>query len=286
MLDMLRNRGIDLKQLFGRSSIDWWARLSQDATAEEMKKYWEDMVTTSVSASSGIVTVKVKAFSPEDTALLVKEIVKASEIVVNQVNSRMWKDVIATAETNLENAKQQLLKARETVAAARNREGVLSVGSSSQIIATLIGTIEEERLKLQQQYSSQAAVVSSNSPQMRVLQREIRSKEEQIVNLKAQLAGTGKERNLADVSQDLSQLELAQSLAEQQFSSSAKTVEQVRFVSQQQLLYLDSFLTPRVPDEANYPKRFLWISLTFIASLVAWAIAVSLLYLGRSRLMH
>ncbi|WP_407804279.1 hypothetical protein, partial [Staphylococcus aureus] len=91
----------------------------------------------------------------------------------------------------------------------------LSVGSSSQIIATLIGTIEEERLKLQQQYSSQAAVVSSNSPQMRVLQREIRSKEEQIVNLKAQLAGTGKERNLADVSQDLSQLELAQSLAEQ-----------------------------------------------------------------------
>lgn len=286
MLDMLRSRGIDLKQLFGRSSTDWWARLSQDATAEEMKKYWEDMVTTSVSASSGIVTVKVKAFSPEDTALLVEEIVKASEIVVNQVNGRMWKDIIATAETNLENAKQQLLKARETVAAARNRDGVLSVGSSSQIIATLIGTIEEERLKLQQQYSSQAAVVSSNSPQMRVLQREIRSKEEQIANLKAQLAGTGKERNLADVSQDLSQLELAQSLAEQQFSSSAKTVEQVRFVSQQQLLYLDSFLTPRVPDEANYPKRFLWISLTFIASLVAWAIAVSLLYLGRSRLMQ
>ncbi|MDH0910462.1 capsule biosynthesis protein [Rhizobium pusense] len=286
MLDMLRKRDIDLKQFYGKSNIDWWARLSRDSTAEEMKKYWEDMVATSVSPSSGIVTVKVKAFSPGEAALLVGEIVKASEIVVNQVNNRMWKDVIATAEINLENAKQQLQKARETVTAARNREGVLSVGSSSQIISTLIGTIEEERLKLQQQYNSQLAAVSPKSPQMRVLQREISSKEQQIADLNAQLAGTGKERNLADVSQDLSQLELAQTLAEQQFSSSVRTLEQVRFISKQQLLYLDSFLAPRVPDEANYPKRLLWISGTLIASLVAWATAASLLYLGRSRLMH
>lgn len=286
MLDMLGKRDIDLKRFYGKTSIDWWARLPRDSTAEEMKKYWEDMVTTSVSASSGIVTVKVKAFSPDEAALLVGEIVKASEIVVNHVNNRMWKDVIATAETNLENAKQQLQKAHESVAAARNREGVLSVGSSSQIIATLIGTIEEERLKLQQQYNSQLAVVSPKSPQMRVLQREISSKEQQITDLNAQLAGTGKERNLADVSQDLSQLELAQTLAEQQFSSSVRTLEQVRFISKQQLLYLDSFLAPRVPDEANYPKRLLWISATLIASLVAWATAASLLYLGRSRLMH
>lgn len=286
MLDMLRKRGMDLKQFYGKSSIDWWARLSRDSTAEEMKKYWEGMVATSVSPSSGIVTVKVKAFSPEEAALLVGEIVKASETVVNQVNNRMWKDVIATAETNLENAKQQLQKARETVTAARNREGVLSVGSSSQIISTLIGTIEEERLKLQQQYNSQLAAVSPKSPQMRVLQREISSKEQQIADLNAQLAGAGKERNLADVSQDLSQLELAQTLAEQQFSSSVRTLEQVRFISKQQLLYLDSFLAPRVPDEANYPKRLLWISVTLIASLVAWATAASLLYLGRSRLMH
>ncbi|WP_312608833.1 capsule biosynthesis protein [Agrobacterium pusense] len=286
MLDMLRNRNIDLKRLYGKSSIDWWARLSHDATAEEMKNYWEDMVTTSVSPSSGIVTVKVKAFSPDEAALLVGEVVKASEIVVNHVNNRIWKDVIATAETNLENAKQQLQKAHETVAAARNRDGVLSVGSSSQIIETLLGTLEEERLKLQQQYNSQLAVVSPKSPQMRVLQREISSKEQQISDLNAQLAGTGKERNLADVSQDLSQLELAQTLAEQQFSSSVRTLEQVRFISKQQLLYLDSFLAPRVPDEANYPKRFLWISATLIASLVAWATAASLLYFGRSRLMH
>lgn len=286
MIDMLRDRNIDLQKLFGSADIDWWARLPGDATAEETRDYWAHMVTATVNASSGIVTVKARAFAARDAAVLVSEIVKASEVIVNQVNDRIWKDVIATAETSLENAKQQLQKARETVASTRNREGVLSVSNSSQIISTLIGTIENERLNLQQQYNSRIAVVSADSPQMRVLKREISSKEQQLSDLNAQLAGIGSERSLADVSQDLSQLELAQNLAEQQFSSSVRTLEQVRFISKQQLLYLDSFLAPRVPDEANYPKRLLWISLTAIASLITWATATSLLYFARSRLMQ
>jgi capsular polysaccharide transport system permease protein len=286
MLDVLRQRNVDLKRIFGSETTDAWARLPADATSEELLEYWESMVTTSVSPSSGIVGLKVRAFTAEDAAMLVQEIVKASEVVVNQVKDRIWKDVIATAEANLDNAKQQLAAARETVATARNREGVLDVGSSSQIISTLITTIETERLKLQQQYDAQIAVVSANSPQMRVLQREISSKERQIAELNGQLAGTGKDRNLADVSQDLSQLELAQTLAEQQFASSVRTMEQVRFISRQQLLYLDSFLAPRVPDEALYPRRGLWIGVTLLASLITWAIFLSLLFLARSRLAH
>lgn len=286
MLDVLQARKIDIKKIFGEDSIDAWARLPEDATAEELRRYWDSMVSTSVSPSSGIVGLYVRAFRAEDAAMLVREILKASEVVVNEVNDRIWKDVIATAEANLDNAKQQLAKARETVAAARNREGVLDVDSSSKIISTLITTIETERLKLQQQYDAQIAVVSAKSPQMRVLQREIDSKERQIADLNGQLAGSGKDRSLADVSQDLSQLELAQTLAEQQFASSVRTMEQVRFISRQQLLYLDSFLAPRVPDEALYPRRGLWIGVTFLASLITWAIFLSLLYLARSRLSH
>lgn len=286
MLDVLQARKIDIKKIFGEDSIDAWARLPEDATAEELRRYWDSMVSTSVSPSSGIVGLYVRAFRAEDAAMLVREILKASEVVVNEVNDRIWKDVIATAEANLDNAKQQLAKARETVAAARNREGVLDVDSSSKIISTLITTIETERLKLQQQYDAQIAVVSAKSPQMRVLQREIDSKERQIADLNGQLAGSGRDRSLADVSQDLSQLELAQTLAEQQFASSVRTMEQVRFISRQQLLYLDSFLAPRVPDEALYPRRGLWIGVTFLASLITWAIFLSLLYLARSRLSH
>jgi capsular polysaccharide transport system permease protein len=287
MLEVLQ-KSVDLNKIYGRDGIDWWARLPSDATAEEKLEYWEGQVSTSISPSSGIVTVKVRAFEPHEAQTLVELVLQASEVVVNQVNNRIWADVITTAQTNLDNARTQLQKARETLAGARNQSGVLSVSGSSQIITNLISAIEAEKLTLQQRYNAQQSVVSQNAPQMRVLRREIEAKEQQIAELNAKMAGVkaSESRNLADVSQDLSQLELAQSLAEQQFASSVKTLEQVQFVSKQQLLYLDSFLAPRVPDEAQYPRRGLWISLTIVGSLIAWGISLACLQLARNKLAH
>lgn len=278
---------LDLHSIFGATTTDWFARLPADATAEETLEYWQGMVTTSISPSSGIVTVRAKAFSPEDAQHIVEVILEKSEIVVNQVNDRIWKDVIATAQDNLENATTQLQEARATLANARNENGVLSVDGSSQVITTLLATIEAERINLQQRYDTSRSSVSEDAPQMRVLRREIESKEQQIAELNSRVAGeanTG--RNLAQISQDLSQFELAQDLAESQFASSVKTLEQVQFVSQQQLLYLDSFLEPRIPDEAQYPRRGLWITLTIVFGLIGWGVSIGLLYFTRNQLSH
>jgi capsular polysaccharide transport system permease protein len=291
MIAFLNEQDVDLKAIFGKETIDWWARLPVDARGDEVKEYWDGMVDTSVSAASGIVTVKVRAFSPEDAAMLVSQILKASEVVVNRVNDRIWHDVTSTAEKNLENAQAALQAARKTVAEGRNRDGVLTVEGSAQVINNLVTSLEAERLKLRQRYDAQRALVSDNSPQMRVLLREISSKDQQIAELNRRLAGSSVDknndgRNLADVSQDFSQLELTLSLAEQQFASSVRTLERIRFVSRQQLLYLDSFLSPRVPDDARYPKRTLWIVLTLVASALTWAIALASANLARTRLAH
>tara|TARA_Y100000815_G_scaffold181356_1_gene165310 strand:- start:251 stop:1525 length:1275 start_codon:yes stop_codon:yes gene_type:complete len=287
MLDVLAERNIDLHQVFGRESIDWWARLPEDASREDLLEYWKHMVSTTVNPSSGIVTVYVRAFSAEDSAMLVREILSASEYAVNRVNDRIWKDVIATSNTNLENAKKQLQEAREALASARNRDGLLTVESSSAILTNLISAMETERLNLQHRYDAQLSLVSADAPQMLVLKREIDSKEQQIAELKSQVAGSsGDKRNLADVSQEMSQLQLAQSLAEQQFSASLGTFEQIQFVSRQQLLYLESFLEPRVPDEAMYPKRVLLIVLILTASLIIWGALLGILYAVRNQISN
>ena len=285
MLDVLSERNINLKEIYGRESIDWWARLPQDDSIEDMLDYWKDMVSTSVSLSSGIVTVKTRAFTAEDSAMLSKTILEASERVVNRVNDRIWSDVIDTSNANLENAKTQLLQAREALASSRNRDGVLTVESSSAILTNLISGLESERLSLQQRYDANLSVVSPKAPQMLVLKREIDAKDQQIAELKSQLAGaTGGDRNLADVSQEMSQLQLAQTLAEQQFASSLRTVEQIQFVSRQQLLYLESFLEPRVPDESMYPRRGLMIGLIFAASLLLWGALAGILHVVRNQI--
>ena len=64
-----------------------------------------------------------------------------------------------------------------------------------------------------------------------------------------------------------------------------QSLEQVQFVSKQQLLYLDTFLAPDLPDDAEYPKRALWIGGVFAATLLIWGAVVGALTNVRSRLV-
>lgn len=280
------NSKVGLQNIYGRETIDPIARLKQDASSEKVLRYWEDMISVSIDANSGIVTVKARAFSAADAQKILEEVVTASEAVVNDVNNRIWRDVIVTAQTNLDNAKNQLQNTREELLSARNQTGILSVEGASTIITNLISSVQKERIGLQQKYDALLGAVSADAPQMKVLKREIDSKQKQLDQLNSQIAGQNKsEQNLADVSVDMSQRELEQSLAEQQFATSMKTLEQVQFVSKQQLLYLDTFLAPNLPDDAEYPKRALWIGGVFAATLLIWGAAVGALTNIRSRLV-
>ena len=276
---------VDFQKIYGNDSIDRIARLKKDASSEKLLDYWEDMVSVKIDANSGIVTVKARAFTAADAQKVLHQGVAASEVVVNDVNTRIWRDVIATAQANLDNAKDQLQKARDKLLIARNQTGVLSVEGSSTVITNLISSVQKERIDLQQKYDALLGTVSADAPQMRVLKREIDSRQKQIDQLNSQVAGQNKsEQNLADVSVDMSQRELEQSLAEQQFATSMKTLEQVKFVSKQQLLYLDTFLAPSLPDEAEYPQRALWIGGILGVTILAWCAVFGILANLRNRL--
>ena len=285
MVTALKSK-VDLQKIYGSIAVDPIARLKSDASSEKQVDYWNEMISVSVDANSGIVTVKARAFSAAAAQKVLQEVVAASEVVVNDVNNRIWRDVIVTAQTNMDNAKNQLQNTRQQLLSARNQTGVLSVEGSSTIITNLISAVQTDRIGLQQKYDALLGAVSADAPQMRVLKREIDSKQKQLDQLNSQIAGQDtSKQNLADVSVDMSQRELEQNLAEQQFATSMKTLEQVQFVSKQQLLYLDTFLAPNLPDDAEYPKRALWIGGILAATLLIWGAVVGTLTNIRSRLV-
>jgi len=284
MLETLEKR-LDLRALYSRKESDLIARLPKDASYEEFLGYWKGMVSTSTNPSSGIVTVKVRAFTAEDAQNILKAIIDSSERVINDLNFRMWRDVVSTAQTNLDRATANLQSVRERIATAQNRSGILTVEGASEMLTKLLADVQGEKITLEQAYSVKLESMSKNSPQMKVLAREIASKEGQIEDLKRQLAGqdTNGANNLANVSVEFTKLQLERQLAEQQFASSMKTFEQVQFLSRQQLMYLDPFLAPSLPDDAQYPKRFLWILCVSGISLLVWGAALGLISVARTK---
>ncbi|WP_115422696.1 capsule biosynthesis protein [Ensifer sp. M14] len=277
---------IGVRERFMVKDADFFARLKSDATYEEFLEYWDSMVKTSVSPSSGIITVTTRAFSAADARDILTAIIAASERTINQLSDRIWKDVIATAKANLDRASEKLRDVRERVATQQNKTGVLTIEGSSSMLSNLITTLQKEKIELEQSYTVKLESVSKEAPQMRVLAREIQSKQAQIDGLQRQIAGPNQssEQNLANVSAELSSLQFELQLAEQQFTASVRSFEQVQFISKQQLMYLDSFLEPSLPDEALYPRRAFWVLIVAISSLVAWVSSIGALALTRNKL--
>ena len=277
-------REIELRSRFTGNRADFVSRLEPNATYEEFLEYWQGMVKTSVSPSSGIITVTVDAFTAEDAQEILEAIIKASEQTLNQLTDRIWNDVVNTAQVNLDRATNKLTDVRERVATEQNRSGVLTVESSSAMLSALLTSLQKQKIELQQSYAVKLQSVSQEAPQMRILAREIASKQAQIDDIQRQIAGErGDVKNLANVSTELTSLEFERQLAEQQFSASTRTFEQVQFLSKQQLMYLDSFLAPSLPDEALYPRRLFWIGITTLGAVFAWLSSIGSLALLRNK---
>jgi capsular polysaccharide transport system permease protein len=284
MLDRLQAR-FDFTRVFGRNDIDWYARLAGDAPVEDRLDYWQDMASASISPTSGIVTVKVRAFSAAEAHDLDQAVVAASEDLVNRMNDRIWADVTGSAREEVAQATTQLSQARAHLEEARNKAGILTVAGASSSLSALLTQSQGELIALENEYKSNGSMVSDQAPQMRVLASQIEAKKQQIHELQAQIASTDSSgSNLADRSTEFSQIELEQKLAEDHLSASITALEKLQYLSQQKLLYLDPFLKPTLPDEARYPRRFLWIGGVLAASLLLFAGLAAVLSIARTRL--
>jgi len=276
---------LNIRSVYQSLAVDWISRLGNDATYEEFLEYWNKMTSTSISPSSGIVTVKVRAFSATDAQRILTAVVSSSEKAINDLNNRIWRDVIVTAEENLKRSTETLQNVRERLLAEQNKSGVLTVEGSSAILTNLLTSVQSEKIALEQTYAVKLESISPKTPHMRVLAREIESKDAQIKELQEQITGNSDtEKNLAGVSLDFQRLQFEKQLAEQQFASSIRTFEQVQFISKQQLMYLDPFLAPSLPDAAQYPRRLFWIFCITFISIAGWATSLGLLTIIRNKI--
>lgn len=284
MLDIVEKQG-DFVTRYRRPGVDMISRLEDDSTREDRLDYWKNMVSTGINPTSGIITIDVRAFTAEDAHAILTLIVAQSEKLINDLNDRIWADVTSSARQQVAKARSDLAAARNNLQDAQNQSGMITVESSSAVVSKLLVQVQAEAIELESRYNANLAAVSVDAPQMKVLARQIASKQDQIADLKAKVAGNAPEPGgtLADASATFSELTFERGVAEQQLKTSIGAAEGLQFVSQQQLMYLDPFLSPTTPGSAEYPRRWLWIGLTFLASIAATAALIGLLSLLRKR---
>ena len=96
---------------------------------------------------SGIVTLIVRAFTPQDSLDITNKVMPESERFVNDLSGRARADSLRRAEFELTRAKNNLEDKVTTLRDLRNAEGIIDTGKTSDVMAQMMGDLRLERIK-------------------------------------------------------------------------------------------------------------------------------------------
>lgn len=265
-----------LEKKFSDSGADYFSRLSKGANIEDLWKYWLGHISASVDTISGILTVRIDAFRPEDALDLAKDVVRLSEELVNNITLRNRGDALARAEGEVALARQKLADVREKVLSFRNENFLIDPGSRATSLGEMIVKLTMERIELVNSLSSLASSLSSDAPSQRIQRSRLAAIDQQIAEFKKKLTDNQGADVVSAQIAAYERLKLEEQFAERLYGISQLAYESARQDLQRQQLYLVTVVTPTLPESATYPKVIGNTLVLFFALLMLWAI-VSLL---------
>ncbi len=262
---------VDIGKLYSGPG-DFFSRFDADSPIEDLVSYWKWKVSVTEDSSTGLITMKIAAFTPGDAVRISNAVIKRASMLVNSLSEQNKVSVLELAQKRLTRARDRLAQVSGQMAQLRNKTGVLDSGEQSKGQATLVSTLELELAKLQATRSS-LGTLSKDSIKIRVLETQTASLKQQIDLEKAKMTGIGGGTVLSDVMTDFERLQVDQDVVRKEFTDAAAAFEDARIGAERQEIYLSIFMRPTLPESSTYPRRgLLWIIGVATAAVVTFAL--------------
>ncbi|KAE9629289.1 hypothetical protein [Parasedimentitalea maritima] len=276
---------VDLDSVYSRSEIDALSRLSPGQSLEDKTRYFEDFIDVHVSKVSGIITLKARAFTPQDAQSIIQQIFAMAEDRVNRLNSEIWTSVLEVAERNFETASEQLRAVRTRYGELQNASGVFSVELEAKALTEVLYVLRKELIDLKNRRASLLLEVSETHISVVHLNRSISVRQDQVESLKAELASAQSAfGTLSDSQQLFDELEVKIDVAQERFKLTAGELEQAKLMNTVQMLYLERFMLPALPQDSVYPVVTWELAKLIVLCLAVWGLMALGLGLLQKRL--
>jgi capsular polysaccharide transport system permease protein len=262
----------DLRAIFGRPEGDLVARFPGILTRSDFEAlFWryEYFISVETDTSTGVTSLRVKAFRPEDAQKIAAALLTYSEELVNELNERSRRDAIDTAQHEVDRAEQQISRIQSELTAYRVQQKMLDPKTTSLGVLELIGQMNTGLANARAQLG-ELLKNSPNSPQIPLVKTRIASLEQLIAEERAKLSG--ETNSVVTTLTEYERLTLERELAEKVLASAFTSLEAARLEAQRQQLYLEPIAQPNLPDYPLYPKRIASFAMVLVSCLVAYGI--------------
>jgi capsular polysaccharide transport system permease protein len=259
-----------LMDVFNRPQADFAWRypgLRLWANQEALYRHYLRFIDMQYDADTGVATLDVQAFVPEDARRIAAALVGHAEQLINRLNDRAQAESVRAALAEVEASKQGAYRALDRITAYRNRESVIDPKQASSAIFDTIAHLSSAMADANVAVS-QLVASSPLSPRIADLRTKISALQDQIALERQKLGGA--DASLAPRIAEYERLSLDQQFSERTFLSALGSLESARLDAERQRVFLNQVSAPNLPDYPLYPYRSIWVLCAFALSYVAW----------------
>lgn len=264
VIDFVRSRSalqllakdVPLDKVYGNSGIDALSRfptLWEENATEDLYKYYRKKVEVDRDVETGLVVLRTTAFTPKDAADINERLLRQSETIVNELNTRARSSGITEAEGRVIEAERRVTAARKALASYRNKVELVDPLKQATGVFEITNRMITERAALDAQLATLRRLTPDH-PSIPALRERSDALTQEINQQTARIVGgtnaiSGKLPNYEA-------LTLEQEFASQMLVLARSSLEQARTDALKQQFYLERVVNPNAPDLPEYPHAW------------------------------
>ncbi len=249
-----------------------------DGTIEDLTRYWRRMVQISYDAGSGLMEIKVLAFTAEDAKEIAEAIQLQAGARINELSAIAREDATRYARQDLELAVERLKQSREALTAFRIENQLVDVNADIQGQMGLLNTLQGQLAEALIEFDLLAGVARPGDPRLEQAQRRIDVIEERIDEERLKFGGGLASEGFATTVADFERLTVEREFAEQAYLAALSAYDGARAEANRQSLYLAAYIRPTLAQKSEYPRRLILIGIVALFGFLVWAVSALVYY--------
>jgi capsular polysaccharide transport system permease protein len=281
------DRTVDLRAIYTRN----WAEdpvfsLWPDASIEDLVWYWNRVVRISHDASTGLIELRILAFTPEEARTVARAIVDESQRMINDLNATAQQDLRRYAEDDLQEAVERLKAAREALTAFRTRTQIVDPTADLQGQMGVVNNLQQQLAEALIELDLLVGTTSPDDPRITQAQRRIDVIRDRIARERESFAveevgGIG--ADYPTLMAEYESLSVDREFAEETYRVALAALDVARDRASRQTRYLAAYIRPTLAQAPEYPQRWVLLGLIALLLVLSWSILSLVYYSIRDR---
>ena len=250
----LVDKKFHLTQHYKSDAIDFIERLPQDATREDVLKFYNKHLNIYYDETSGILSVAFDHVNPKKAQEILKFLVKDVDYQINEFNRIKAIKELKFVESEFKKAKEKMQESSVKLEAYQNKNLLLDpttqASSSSGIIAELQAKLTQKKIE----YATKKSYLNENNFELVNLKNEMQQIKKSIKKTKQTLTGNN-QNPLNKVLIEYEKLKMDLEFNTEVYKNALIQLEATKIDVAKNAKTLSILSKPNLPDGYTYPNK-------------------------------